>query len=269
MPKSKSRTQMQLWRDWLASSGSAFSSTGKSYILEVKPASTEEWQTIGSGSAAIVREQLSVWDSSPYDGETQMRLSVGEDVAYTTAIRLVNSTKVEILQPLENDTVFSAVDVIGSASVPQFSHYELAYYSDVEPKQKFLIKRSTELLFRKTLAGWTVGQIVPGSGTLQLDVYSDTGMVTVKRRVFIKSALADGYPRDPGLRPHYCSATGDIDGDGRAEIVTGSRNGIIVSEFIGNTSRLISMPWATSIESALALADFDGDGDDDIVCVTD
>ena len=250
-------------------SGSAFSSTSQGFSLEVKPGSTEEWQTIGSGSAAIVRGQLIVWDSSPYDGETQLRLTVGEDVAYTTAIRLVNSTKVEILQPLENDTVFSAVDVIGSASLPQFSHYELAYYSDVEPKQKFLIKRSSELLFRKELAGWTVGQIVPGSGTLQLDVYSDTGMVTVKRRVFIKSALAEGYPRDPGLRPHYCSATGDIDGDGRNEIVTGSRNGIIVSEFVGNTSRLISMPWATSCESAPALHDFDGDGDDDIACVTD
>ncbi len=253
----------------VAVSGSAFSASGGRFLLEAKPASTGVWQTIASGSATIVGGELGVWDSSPYDGETQLRLSVGGDVAYTTAIRLANSTTVEILQPQENDTVFSAVEVIGSASAPQFSQYELAYYSDVEPKQRFLIKRSSDLLYRQALAGWTVGQIVPGSGTLQLDVYSGSETVTVKRRVFIKSVLAEGYPRDPGLRPHYCSAAGDIDGDGRAEIVTGSRNGIIISEFISNTSRLISMPIATSSESALALADFDGDGDDDIVCVTD
>lgn len=249
--------------------GSAIATQGDSYILAAKPSSTGGWQTIASGTADIASEQIAVWDSSPYDGETELRLTVGAKISYTSTVRLVNSLQVDILTPQENDTVFSVVDIIGSTSVPGFTHYELAYYSDVEPKQRFLIERSTELLYRRLLTEWTVGQILPGSGTLQLDVHTDTSIVTVKRRVIIKSALAENYPRDPGIRPHYCSVSGDIDGDGRVEVLTGSRNGIIVSEFVGNTSRVVTVPRSTSVESTLALHDFDGDGNDEIVCVTD
>lgn len=249
--------------------GSAFSASNAAYLLEAKPASTGEWLLIAAGNVGLQRQTIAEWDSSPYDGETQLRLSIGDHIAYTTVIRLANSINVEIDTPQENDTVFSAVDIIGSASLPHFSHYELAYYSDIDPKQKFLIARSSNLLYRRSLAEWTVGQVFPGSGTLQLDVYTGTEMITAKRRVYIKSALAENYPRDPGARPHFCSTAGDINGDGRAEILTGSRNGIIVNEFVDNTIRLITMPQVTSYESALALHDFDADGADDIVCVTD
>ncbi len=222
--------------------GSAMSSQSANYFLEARPSSSEEWQTIATGNASIASGPIASWDSSPFDGETELRLTVGEKISFTSTVRLVNSVQVDILSPLEDDTVFSAVNITGSTSIPGFTHFELAYYSDVEPKQKVLIKRSTDLLYHKLLSEWTVGQVLPGIGTLQLDVYTDTSVVTVKRRVYIKSALAEGYPRDPGIRPHYTSVSGDIDGDGRVEVLTGSRNGIIVSEFVGNTSRVISVP---------------------------
>ena len=246
--------------------GSASAPAGDEFLLRAKPASTNEWLTIASGEASIVRAELANWDSSPYDGDTKLELSVGGGIAYTSAIRLVNSSVAEILSPSEGDTVYSVADVIGSASIPGFDHFELNFYYDSDPKRKFLIARSNELIYRESLAEWTVGQLQPGSGVIELIVDGEGDPISVTRHVFIKSAIADNYPRNPGVRPHYCSTAGDIDGDGRPEILTGAQTGIIVNEFQDNTIRMIN---GTNTTSSIALYDFNGDGAVEIVCVTD
>ncbi len=250
-------------------SGSAFSAEGNDFILRARPASLDDWVTIASGDASIIRSVLATWDSSPCDGDTKLELAVGDGIAFTSTIRLVNSQVVEILSPIENDTVYSVADVVGSASIPTFDHYELSFYYDSDPKRKFLIARSNELIYRKSLAEWTVGQLLPGAGVLELVVFGSGDPITTTRHITIKSAIADNYPRNPGVRPHYCSTAGDIDGDGRPEILTGSRAGIIVNGFRDNTFRMISNPADSSYESAIALYDFNSDGADEIVCVTD
>ncbi len=250
--------------------GSAFAAQPKGFLLEAKPASLGEWVTIATGSADIVSESIAEWDSSPFDGDTQLRLLVGDQVKYTGEIRLVNSTVVEIQFPQEDDTVFSAVEIIGSASVPEFVSYDLSYHSDIDPKRKYLISHSTKLVYGGSLAEWTVGPILPGSGVLELLVNTEAGTTySASRHIRLRSAIAENYPRNPGRRPHYCSVAGDIDGNGEPDILTGARNGIIVNAYRDNTLRLMSVPGATSHESSPALVDFDGDGADEIVCVTD
>ena len=133
--------------------GSAYSAAGGTFMLEAKPPSVNLWITIASGSADNLRDTLAVWNSSEYDGRTEIRLSVGHNVVFTSYLRLVNNQQIEIVSPAEGDTVSSFAEIIGSASLPGFQSYEVSYYADANPKEKNLIAFSNEIVYRSPVGG--------------------------------------------------------------------------------------------------------------------
>lgn len=256
--------------------GSAYSASGRQFKLEAKPASSGSWIEIASGAADRLRRTLGEWDSSPYDGKTDIRLTVGEDVIYTSALRLVNNPQVEILSPHDHDSVRSFAEVIGSASVPGFESYELAYYADSDPKEKHLIKFANEILYRSKLADWTVGPLLPGPGTLKLTVMrkvetGDTASPTIEAttKVVVTSILTAGYPIGGVTRPHLTSVFGNIDDDPGLEVVTGGFESIMINHFDRNQQEYLAPRPGRVFQSALALYDLDADGKDEIVSVND
>jgi hypothetical protein len=249
--------------------GSAYSAAGGTFVLEAKPPSANLWVLIASGGADKLRDTLAVWNSSGYDGRTEIRLTVGQSVVFTSYLRLVNNQQIEIISPVEGDTVSSFKEIIGSASMPGFRSYEVSYYADANPKEKKLIARSSEIVYRSQLAEWTVGAVLPGSGMLRLTVSSETGVFEMSRRIRIANLIAAGYPKLPPSRPHNATAIGNVDGDPALELVTGSTAKIIVNHFAEGRLESYSPSVGSSCQSAPALWDFNNDGKDEIVIVTD
>ena len=249
--------------------GSVYSATGGTFILEAKPPSANLWILIASGSADKLRDTLAVWNSSEYDGRTEIRLTIGHNVVCTSYLRLVNNQQIEIVSPADGDTVSSYAEIIGSASLPGFQSYEVSYYADANPKEKNLIAYSNEIVYRSRLAEWTVGALHPGSGVLKLTVSSENDVFETSKRIRIASLIADGYPKVTPSRPHNATAVGNVDGDPAPELVTGSAARIIVNHFAEGRLESYSPSIGTSCQSAPALWDFNNDGKDEIVMVTD
>lgn len=249
--------------------GSAFSQSEREFLLEIKPASESEWIAVASGSSDLVRSHLADWDSSPYDGLTQVRLSLDDDLIFATRIRLVNNVRVELVSPAAGDTVNSAADIVGSASLPGFNGWELAYYSDLAPGQKNLIATSTELIFRDLLAEWKTGPIRPGSGQLVLTARSSFGDHSTSVPIVISSILAEGYPARPSARPGLNPAVGNLDNDPYPEIVSGTADNIFIDHFDQGILETLQPDFGTSYASAVALYDVNDDAIDEIVAVTD
>lgn len=249
--------------------GSAVSVTGGDYLLEAKPASTGEWLTIATGTADRMRTSLAEWDSSPYDGKTALRLSLAGQLAYKSTIRLVNNVHVELLSPLDGDTVESAADIIGSASLPDFDNWDLSYYPDSSPTQRNPIASSTELVFRDLLAEWKVGPIRPGSGVIRLTVNAAGTSYTAEAPIIIRSTLSAGYPVNPGSRPSLNAALGNLDFDPYPDIVSGAASYLIVNHFYEQEIDSLKPGFGSSYLSSVALYDLDGDGVDEIVAVSD
>ncbi len=250
-------------------SGSAYSASGKSFLLEARPASTNTWITIASGSANLLRQSIANWDSSPYDGRTEVRLTVGDNIAFTSYLRLVNNPRVDITTPANGDTVTSFAEIIGSASAPGLQSYEVSFYPDAAPREKHLITFSNQVLYDSPLAEWTIGPLRPGSGVLKLTVTTATDVIETSTGVYIKSSLAAGYPIEPITRPHLSAMIGNIDDDPAPELVSGGSQKIIVNHFKEGRIEYINPPIGQSCQSTPALWDFNGDGKDEIVVVTD
>ncbi len=249
--------------------GSAVSQSGEVYRLEVRPASLGEWITIANSTANIIRQPLAEWNSSDYDGRTEVRLSIGLEITYHSEIRLVNNNHVEIIYPQAGDTVFSAASIIGSASAPGFAGYKLSYYTDAAPAVKNLIETSTKLVYREIIADWQVGPIRPGTGTLRLSVTINGQVFEDEVHIVTSSLIATGYPIDYGSRPNLSSTVGNVDYDPYPEIVTGSYDQITVNHYHEGTIDVLTPDFGTSFYSAIALFDLNDDGRDEIIAVTD
>jgi hypothetical protein len=265
-----------LQHDTVSFVGSAYSGSGRTYQLEVKPASLGEWIEVGAGAANLIRDTLVRWDSSPYDGKTEVRVRVGDDVIYNSTVRLANSRQVEIISPRDGDSVRSFVEIVGSGSAPGFKSYELAYYADSDPTEKHLIKFANEILFRAKLADWTVGALLPGSGTIKLTVtveqgFGDTAVTVLEasRRVIITSLMTAGYPIGGATHPHLTSAVGNIDDDPGLEVITAGTDSLMIDHCDQGRLEYLRPRFGTLFRSSLALYDFDSDGKDEIVCVSD
>ncbi len=248
--------------------GSAYSADGEEYLLEAKPASEGVWIEIARGNAAVITEQLAEWDSSPYDGPTPLRLRVGEGIAFTTTIRLLNNTRFAIESPTESDTIRSSVEIRGTATAPDFQAYDLYFYPDTEPKQPVFIEHGTVPVFSELIEDWSVGPVRSGSGTLELRLIAGGVVHEAFQPVVIKTLLNDDYPVAPATRPHFVSKSADLNGDGKLELITGGQAGTIILDPESLETYTLD-PNGTVYQSSPAVYDFNGDGKDELAIVSD
>ncbi len=248
-------------------SGSAWSAGSSEYLLEVR-IGKGEWLPVATGSADRIRTELAVWDSSPYDGNAELRLQVDGEIEFRRFIRVTNHPIVAITAPADSALVFASVDIRGSVAAPDFQDWRLIYAPESNPKQETLIHFDTKLQFDARLTEWTVGQLPPGNGFLRLIMTTASGEYAATTRVTLKSALATGYPYTPPERPHLTSVVGNLDDDPAPEIITGTRRGLIINHFDIGVSEFVTAEGG-SYQSAPAVFDFDGDGRDEIVAVSD
>lgn len=78
----------------------------------------------------------------------------------------------------------------------------------------------------------------------------------------------DGWPKNTHGRVESSPALGDVDGDGRNDVVMGSDDGNVYVHFSADDS-WVGFPTGGQIESSPALCDLDGDGKLDIIVGSD
>ncbi|MFH2055350.1 MAG: S8 family serine peptidase [bacterium] len=249
--------------------GSAMSTAGADFELLVRPQSTGEWIVLASGPATRVRDTLAVWQSDEYDGSTEFALRLGDGLEFLATTFLANSAQVEITFPAEGDTVISASDIIGSASHPEFERFVLSYVSDDPPGKVYPVASSTRLRYAERLHDWKLGPIPPGSGKLRLEVFAAGEVLSAETPIQISSLLTENFPVSPVSRPGLFLTAGNLDDDPAAELVCGSDSGIVIVDVETAAVTEWRPAFGRYFLSAVSLYDFDGDGIDEVVAVSD
>jgi hypothetical protein len=134
---------------------------------------------------------------------------------------------------------------------------------------EFPIADGTRISYNERLADWQVGPIRPGPGNLKLQVFTESGAYHDSVDVVIRTLIGEGYPAEVYTRPSLFTISGDIDGDSYPELISGGDTAIIVHHYNENRTELLHPDRDVNYRSAFALHDFDDDGDDELVTVSD
>lgn len=140
------------------------------------------------------------------------------------ALQIERIPLAKISSPGTNDVISGIVEILGTACGPTFHSYILEYGLGISPEQWFKIKDSTTPVEEGPLGTWNVNQLAYGIYTLRLQVQDNLFPGSFEDRVSLTLSFSyqQGWPVQTGGMVISSPALGDIDNDGKLEILVGS-----------------------------------------------
>ncbi|MCM8792560.1 MAG: FG-GAP-like repeat-containing protein [Candidatus Omnitrophica bacterium] len=140
------------------------------------------------------------------------------------ALQIDRIPLVKISSPSSGDVISGLVEIYGTATGPKFKSYTLEYGKGTMPTQWFKIKESTSSVEDGLLGTWDVNRLPYGIYTLRLIVQDALFPNPFEDRVTLSLTFSyqQGWPQKTEGMVISSPAIGDIDGDGRLEVVVGS-----------------------------------------------
>lgn len=259
--------------------GTASGDSFQSYVLEYGEGfSPQVWEQISSSNIPVNKDTLAVWNTYGLRGLYTLRLRVGDKNQATVHLVVNAGTYVMITSPGQNDTIKGYSEIYGYTIVSGFSHYELEYGYGESPPSWVLMATSTKMVADGLLGKWVIGLLPEGRYTLRLSVTDINGQVKIyETRVTLETIVAGGWFKNLPSWGSLSPALGDVNGDGRNEIVIGiggpSGWGKTGGVWVFNEQGELEPGWprdsGENMMSSPALGDLDGDGVDDIVICSD
>jgi len=248
--------------------GSGFESYSVEYGFGANPS---EYYPINQSPIPVTGGLLTEWNTSGISGRCTIRLTSGAFNEYKRTLFVANEAAAKIIYPADADTVSNIVDIVADAYAPDFSHLVLDYGYGAVPSTWIEIATVTVPASSDIVSDWLVESLPQGEYSLRLSVYSTSKLESQSEiRVQVRSSFSseNAWKIDLGADPSILANYGDIDADGKNEIIVGTSNGLQIFEPDGepdNGSPAVTID--NSFLTAPAVGRLDADTTDDFVAV--
>jgi hypothetical protein len=214
--------------------GSAWSDFGDDYFLSLKRIASDngiDSQLVVS-AANVLNGDLATLSFVDGPGRYMLTLAVGENV-YRREVYFTSEPEIEILSPLENDTVKGVLTFRGTVVAPGFENYLIEMYPASRPLKKDTIIHSTGYTADSVVGSYSLAGAEEGEYTFNLILRSQAGVSESALNLFVSNGFSLGFPRPAKSLLNYGPAVYDLDGNGRHDLVACSRGGIAAYNHIG------------------------------------
>ncbi len=230
-----------------------------------------DWTILAASDIPVTDGILTQWDTGDLDGKYTIRLSSGETNFHMVTVNVANSPVADIISPGDNDTVYSFASIIGTASSPDMSYYELEYSHEDTPDDWIGLITSSIPVYEDELLFWNFPDYPDGQYNLRLSVYSGETLAAVETiSLWLQSIWSTEHAWKVPIAdtisefPTYA----DIDNDGDNEIIIGTDHGIEFYNTDG-TAKTTGIPEVPEYDFRvpIAVGYLDGDGIADFVAL--
>ena len=229
--------------------------------------SVNDWQLLNEGTISNSDTVALVFSSTSESGNLQLRLTDQFGNENILAVVYVRDKVIEISFPADNQEMKYTTPIIGS--VYGFDFDSMAVFSRKQGGALTKLSSSTGEYFDSLLVTWSVSGADTGNFTLYMYGYFGGGLLKDSVKVHVSSAFAAGWPKSFGGFSAMSPACGDIDGDGKKELIVGTSNGLQAFHYNGNRVSGFPVLVGKDVRSVPALYDLDNDSKLDIVCTTE
>ncbi|RME23389.1 MAG: hypothetical protein D6800_09920, partial [Candidatus Zixiibacteriota bacterium] len=225
---------------------------------------TTNWRLLAEG-ATIPTDSLAYVFDADTNGMVTFKLVDDFGHEQTTTIVYVRQDRVTITSPQPGEEKDYFIPIRGDAYGPDYDSLEIAVR---DGSIGDIIHSSTGEFFDSLIFTWDVSGLAPGPYTLILTGFFGTTQLSDSVSFELKSAFAAGWPQTLPGRGALSPAVGDIDGDGKNELVVGTIFGL--QAFHSNGQPVAGFPVLTDqdVRTIPAIYDIDDDGINEIVCVS-
>ena len=228
--------------------------------------SAHDWQLLGQGTISNSDTATLIFSSTAASGNLRLRVTDKFGGGNSLTIVYVRDKIVDITYPADNQEVKYTTPIMGS--VYGFDFDSMAVYSRKQGGALTKLVSSTGEYFDSLLVTWSVSGVDTGNFTLFCLGYFAGGVLGDSVKVHISSAFAAGWPKSFGGFAGLSPACGDLDGDGKKELIIGTSNGLNAFHFDGTTVPGFPVLRGKDVRCAPAVYDIDHDSRPDIICTT-
>lgn len=229
--------------------------------------SGNEWQLLDEGNISTGDTIALNFSSVESSGNLQLRLVDQFGGGNSLTVVYVRSKAVDISYPANNQEVKYTTPIIGS--VYGGGYDSMLVLSKKQGAGLTYLTSSSGEYFDSLLVNWSVSGLDTGNFTIYLYGYFDTGVTKDSVKVHISSAFAAGWPRSFNGFAALSPASGDIDGDGKKELIVGTSNGLNAFRHDGSTLPGFPILVGKDVRCVPAIYDIDYDNRPDIICTTE
>ncbi len=251
--------------------GSAWSDFGDNYILSLKRIDSDnstDSQVVVS-AADVLNNNLATLGFQDGPGRYMITLAVGENVC-RREVYYTSEPEIEILSPLDNDTVKGVLTFRGTVVAPGFEDYLIEMHPTGQPSKKDTIIHSTGYAADSVVGSYSLAGAEEGEYTFNLILRTQTGEFESALNLFVSNGFSVGFPRPGKGLLNYGPAVYDLDGNGREDVIANSRGGLGAYNHIGG---FIPGRWRwiaeNDYEGPPAVYDINQDGFGEVAYVTE
>ncbi len=225
-----------------------------------------DWQLLNQGTLVNSDTVSLIFSSTSESGNLHLRLTDQFGNGNSVAVVYVRDKVVEISFPTDNQELKYTTPIFGSIYGLDFD--SMAVFTRKQGSTLTKITSSTGEYFDSLLVTWSVSGIDTGNFTLYAHGYFAGGLAKDSVKVHVSSAFAPGWPRAFGGFPAMSPNCGDVDGDGKKELIVGVSNGLHAFRYNGTAVSGFPVLRGKDVRCVPALYDLDDDDKLDIICTT-